>query len=267
MKRLILVAVLAAAVAPTAALASASDQSSASKDCTALRAKMGTTAFNQAYASFGACVARFAPLEQNNTSSANSACSAEQTDPNFAAAHGDKTFAQFYGTGKSGKNAFGNCVSARASASSQAEQQGRSNPAQTCRAQRTSMGTATFDKTYGKNANDKNAFGKCVSANAKSQASNEVNASTACKAEQGDANFATNHGGKTFNQFYGTNADQSNSFGKCVSAKAQAASSAQSQATVSASKACAAEQRAGAAAFIAKYGTFGKCVSSKASSK
>jgi hypothetical protein len=264
---MILVAVLAAAIAPMAALASTSDQSSASKDCTALRAKIGATAFGQAYASFGACVSRFAPLEQNNTSSANSACSAEQADPNFAAAHGGKTFTQFYGTGKSGKNAFGSCVSTKASASSQAEQQGRANPAQTCRSQRTSLGTATFDKTYGKNANDKNAFGKCVSANAKSESSNEVNASTACKAEQSDANFATSHGGKTFDQFYGTNANQSNSFGQCVSTKAQAASDGQSQATVSAAKACAAEQGAGAAAFTAKYGTFGKCVSSKASSK
>src|SRR5205814_7314196 len=135
------------------------------------------TAFDQAYASFGACVSRFAPLEQNNTTSANTSCQAEQADTNFASTHGGKTFAQFYGTGKNGSNAFGNCVSTKAKASSQAEQQGRLNPAQTCRAQRTSLGTSTFDKTYGKNASDKNAFGKCVSANAKSQSSNEVNAS------------------------------------------------------------------------------------------
>lgn len=267
MKRFILVAVLAAAIAPTAALASTSDTSSASKDCTALRAKMGATAFDQAYASFGACVSRFAPLEQNNTTSANSSCQAEQADANFAAAHSGKTFAQFYGTGKSGKNAFGNCVSTKAKASSQAEQQGRQNPAQTCRAQRTSLGTATFDKTYGKNANDNNAFGKCVSSVAKAQSTNEVNASTACKAEQSDANFAASHSGKTFDQFYGTNADLSNSFGKCVSTKAQASSSTQSQATISAAKACSAEQSAGAAAFKTKYGTFGHCVSSKANSK
>ncbi len=266
MKRFILIAVLAA-IAPTAALASTSDQSSASKDCTALRAKVGVTAFDQAYASFGACVSRFAPLEQNNTTSANTSCQAEQADANFAASHGGKTFAQVYGTGKSGKNAFGNCVSTKAKASSQAEQQGRLNPAQTCRAQRTSLGTATFDKTYGTNANDKNAFGKCVSATAKAQSTNEVNASTACETEQSDANFAASHGGKTFDQFYGSNTDLSNSFGKCVSTKAQAASAAQSQATVSASKACAAELTAGAAAFTAKYGTFGRCVSSKASSK
>jgi hypothetical protein len=266
-KRMFLVAVLAAAIAPAAALASTSDQSSASKDCTALQAKMGTAAFNQAYSSFGACVSRFAPLEQNNATSANTACTAEQSDANFAANHGGKTFDQFYGTGHSTKNAFGNCVSTKAKASSQAEQQGRLNPAQTCRAQRTAMGTATFDKTYGKNANDKNAFGKCVSTVAKAQNTSETSASTACKAEQSDANFAGGHGGKTFAQFYGTNADQSNAFGKCVSTKAQATSTAQSQATVSAAKACATEQSAGAAAFTAKYGTFGKCVSSKASSK
>src|SRR5260370_34255608 len=108
---MILVAVLAAAIAPVAALATTSDQSSAGKDCTARQAKIGGTAFAQAYANFGACVSRFAPLEQNNPASANSACTAEQADANFAAAHGGKTFAQFYGTGKSGKNALGNCVS------------------------------------------------------------------------------------------------------------------------------------------------------------
>jgi len=264
---MILVAVLAAAIAPIAALASTSDQSSASQDCTALRAKMGPTSFDLAFASFGACVSRFAPLEQNNTASANSSCTAAQADPNFAAAHGGKTFVQFFGTGKSGKNAFGNCVSTKAKASSQAEQQGRLNPAQTCRSQRTSMTTATFDKTYGKNANDKNAFGKCVSATAKAQSTNETDASTTCKAEQDDANFAPNHSGKTFDQLYGTNADLSNAFGMCVSTKAQAASTAQSQATVSAAKTCAAEQNAGAAAFTAKFGTFGRCVSSQTAGK
>jgi len=43
-----------------------------------------------------------------------------------------------------------------------------------------------------------------------------------CKAERADANFAAGHGGKTFAEHYGTNANKKNAFGKCVSAKAKA---------------------------------------------
>ena len=108
---------------------------------------MGTTAFAKAYATFGACVSTYAHLEQSNATSAQEACTTEQADANFAAAHGGKTFDQFYGTGKSGKNAFGNCVSLKNRASQQAEQQGRLNPSRTCAAARTQMGASTFSLT------------------------------------------------------------------------------------------------------------------------
>ena len=257
MKRFLFIAVVAAVLVPATALASGTDPATnASKDCAALKAK-DLTAFNQAYSSFGACVRSLTPVEQNNAASAQSACSAEQSDANFASTHGVKTFAQYYGTGKSGSNAFGRCVSGKAQASSQAEQQGRSNPAQTCRTQRTQMGPTAFQDLYGKNANDKNAFGKCVSTAAKAQTTNELSAESSCKTEQdADATaFATK---------YGTNADKSNAFGQCVSTKAKAASSTQQQATVNGAKACLAElNSSGATAFKAKYGTFGHCVSSK----
>jgi hypothetical protein len=113
---------------------------------------------------------------------------------------------------------------------------------------------------------------------------NPPNPAQQCRSEQADPNFAATHGGKTFAQFYGTNQNQANAFGKCVSAKAQAQST--STATTSpststttptqpsatnAAAACRAERSADAAAFKAKYGTnktksnaFGKCVSAKA---
>ena len=199
--------------------------------------------------------------------SAQATCTAQQSDPAFAATHNGKTFVQYYGTGKNGKDAFGRCVSIVASANSKGEQSGRVNPAQTCRSIRAQLGKALFNKTYGKNANDQNAFGKCVAATAAAQVQNEVSASSLCKSQQSDPTFALNHGGKTFEQYYGTNADGSNAFGMCVSSTAKATSTAQGHAVVNAARSCQSEQKADPVAFKTKYGTFGKCVSTKAKSK
>jgi hypothetical protein len=45
----------------------------------------------------------------------------------------------------------------------------RANPAKLCAAQRESFGKSAFSELWGKNANDRNAFGKCVSAMAKAK--------------------------------------------------------------------------------------------------
>lgn len=226
-KRLILVFALATAVAPVAAFAAA-PKSDASKNtntaCTAQKAQLGATAFAQAYGTnanranaFGKCVSRLAQVEQQNRTSARTSCMALQADANFAANHDGKTFAQFYGKGKNDRNAMGKCVSTFAKASSQAEKQGRLNPSQTCRALRTQMGTGAFAELYGTNANNRNAFGKCVSQVARAQFQNELSASAACRSEQDDANFAASHTNQTFAQVYGTNDNDTNAFGKCVS--------------------------------------------------
>lgn len=233
---------------------------SARSDCAKLRAAMGVTAFSHAYRTFGACVSHYAPVEQQVTTSANATCTAQQADPNFAATHDGKTFDQYYGLGKSGRDAFGRCVSTVAKANQKAEQSGRLNPARTCRGLRAQLTGPVFNKTYGKNANSHNAFGKCVSATAHAQVHNEVSASATCKAAQSDPNFATNHNGQTFDQTYGTNADQSNAFGMCVSSTAKAASTAQAHAIVRAALACKAQQKSSPTAFKAKYKTFGRCV-------
>jgi hypothetical protein len=260
MKRFVVLFAVVAALAPFAASAGASPgATSARTDCLKLQAAMGATAFGKAYATFGACVSRYAPVEQQVSASATATCTAQQADANFAASHAGKTFAQFYGTGKTGKNAFSRCVSTVAKANSRAEQQGRLNPARTCRTLRTQLTASLFAKTYGKNANDRNAMGKCVSATAKAQAQNEVSASASCKAEQSDATFATTNG-KTFDQTYGTNADLSNAFGMCVSSKAKAASTADSHAIARAALACKAQQKSDPATFKAKYKRFGRCV-------
>ena len=147
-----------------------------------------------------------------------------------------------------------------AKANRQAEQQGRLNPAQTCRALRTQLGVSLFDLSYGKNKNDRNAFGKCVSATARLQGHNELSASATCATQQSDPNFASNHGGQTFDQFYGTNADRSNAFGRCVSSTAKTASTLHTQAIVHAALTCKADRKSDPDAFKSKYKRFSACV-------
>ncbi len=154
------------------------------------------------------------------------------------------------------------------------------SPAQQCRTERAGMGVAAFKATYGTNRNRSNAFGKCVSKRARAAqlAAQQAAPSAAqtCRSEQADPTFAASHGNKTFEQFYGTNANGKNAFGKCVSQHAKARSDATQQAQVtadvSAAKQCKTERSTlGRDAFAVKYGTnhnrrnaFGKCVSRKA---
>lgn len=95
-----------------------------------------------------------------------------------------------------------------------------------CRAERDEIGAEAFAEKYGSNKNKRNAFGKCVSRKAApelSEATSEkINAAKACLAERSDPAFAESHDGKTFDEFYGTNANLKNAFGKCVSGKAKA---------------------------------------------
>lgn len=141
---------------------------------------------------------------------------------------------------------------------------------QSCKAQQAALGAATFKSTYGANA-----YGKCVS-KASHTASTELNAAnTSCKAQQAlsDADFAAVHSGKTFNQLYGGNTQSkgkgagADAFGKCVSLAAQAASNANTQATIAAAKSCKADRAANKTTFASTYKSFGACVSQKSKSK
>ncbi|MGI8580416.1 MAG: hypothetical protein ACR2K9_07715 [Solirubrobacteraceae bacterium] len=152
----------------------------------------------------------------------------------------------------------------------------KSDAAAQCRSERSAMGSEAFGKAYGTNHNRRNAFGKCVShrssANEAVEATSHSNAAKACKAERDDATFADSHDGKTFAQVYGTNENGHNAFGKCVSGKAKAQSTAAEKSQVSAeknaAKACKAERKGDPAQFKDTYGAkrnaFGKCVSKKA---
>jgi hypothetical protein len=157
--------VVLATVAATAFAGTSSTQVSASKQCAAVQAQLGPFWFERAFASFGACVSALAPLARQDANTAAASCRNERAYASFAATHGGKTFARFYGVGRKSKNAYGRCVSAKERSAS-----------------------------------------VVVAA-----------AASACQAEQADAGFASSHDGKTFAQFYGTNA-----FAACVALKARA---------------------------------------------
>jgi hypothetical protein len=106
------------------------------------------------------------------------------------------------------------------------------NAAQQCKAEQadpnfaTNHGGMTFDQFYGTNPNDRNSFGQCVSSKVQATEAQEdqnlQNAAQQCRTERGDPSFATTHDGKSFTDFYGTNHNKKNAFGKCVSSKAKA---------------------------------------------
>ena len=252
MRRILVTALLAFAVAPVAASVAAGGSDAtknASVACTAIKSHMLAADFAHAYGTFGGCVSALTPVEKQNVASAQAACTAEQSDATFTANHGGKTFAQFYGTGKGDKNALAKCVSTKAQAASKAEQLARTNPARTCRTLRTQLVANTFIATFG---TARNAFGKCTSWAAGLQTQSENAASATCRTAQ-DASATT------FAANYTSNAD---AFGKCVSSTASAQAKAKLQATIAAVSACKAEQT-NLAAFNAKYGSFKSCVAQK----
>ena len=106
------------------------------------------------------------------------------------------------------------------------------------------MGHDAFNALYGTNADKSNAFGKCVAKKATQRAKSQSNAVSACRAEQADTTFAADHGGKTFNQFYGTGKVGKDALGKCVSSKAKAASGTADANVLDAVKQCKADRAA-----------------------
>jgi hypothetical protein len=137
---------------------------------------------------------------------------------------------------------------------------------QLCSQQKTTMGAGPFAALYGTNASKSNAFGKCVSKNAKLAAADVTNAAKTCAAERASdpAAFATKYGtnGKAGSKGAGKNA-----FGKCVSGAVKHATTAQAAKVAAAAATCKAAKKADAAAFAKNYSSFGKCVSAAAKTK
>ena len=183
MKRTLFGLLVAALIVP-AAFAADPSASSPSAACKTLK-QTAPAMFGagKTYRNLGACVSGKSVQSAQNTANAAKACRTEQADANFAAGHNSHSFADFYGSSTNGN---------------------------------------------GKGQGNGNAFGKCVSGKAQAataaQQSAELNAAKQCKAQRADTSFAAtaNHGGKSFSDFYGTNGNKKNAFGKCVSTLAKA---------------------------------------------
>jgi hypothetical protein len=169
-------ALAAALVVPASAAAdlSRTDYKNASKFCKALEADvadggLGETLFKQTYGTnhnrsnaHGKCVSKSSHTLDDVHASAVSKCRDER-DADEAA------FTAKYGTGKKGKNALGRCISKQSKQLADDKHDDIVNAAKKCRTER-ALDRAAFAEKYGTNANNRNAFGKCVSHEAASNA-------------------------------------------------------------------------------------------------
>lgn len=159
-----LVAVPSALAGPSP---NASDKARAAKACNAIRAQIGPGAFKQLYApathrpraAGRNCLASMTRFEHRNRENPEwkAACAALQGPPADRPA------------GSQAANSYGKCVSALARAKSNENRQDTISAAQQCKAERRNAnfateigGGETFAEFYGTNANNKNAFGRCV---------------------------------------------------------------------------------------------------------
>jgi hypothetical protein len=173
-RKLLILTVIALLVAPATAIAanpgkgqnaSASEAgqgqslSNPARVCTNLRISLTASIFGQQYGTFGKCVSQNTKAQLQTTSSAEEACRAEQSDPNFSASHDGKTFDAYYGKNENDHNAFGKCVSSKAKAKWDARIAAVKNAAKACWNER--KGDVAAFKSHWK------TFGACVSAKAK----------------------------------------------------------------------------------------------------
>ncbi len=150
------------------------DAPSASKQCRSERSAMGTEVFRATYGTnhnkhnaFGKCVSKRAQATSDAAHAAKQNASQECTTEESA---DPAAFKAKYGTGKKGANAHGKCVSQKAKAKTaevvKHEVAADVHAAKTCKAER-KADPAAFKEKYGTNKNKRNAFGKCVSKQAK----------------------------------------------------------------------------------------------------
>ena len=172
----VLAALTVAAVLPVTALAeetSPADKANGARACQALKTSLTPAIFASTYGTnadhsnaFGKCVSQWTQAEHGNRVEAVAACKAEQADASFATSHDGKSFAQFYGNGKHGANAFNRCVQSKRAAKSSEQKAKVENAARKCKAERKTLGAEPFKAKYG---GKPNAFGKCVSKQARAQ--------------------------------------------------------------------------------------------------
>src|SRR5829696_3488774 len=180
MKTLTALSLIGALALSTSAFADDSTPSpatpSAAKQCKTERSAMGLELFRMTYGTnktkrnaFGKCVSKrthaTTKVVKEAKQNASKECTAEETaDP--------AAFTKKYGTGKHGANAHGKCVSQKAKAETaktvKADVKADVSAAKACKTER-KADPAAFREKYGTNKNKRNAFGKCVSTQAKAQ--------------------------------------------------------------------------------------------------
>lgn len=167
-----LLAIPASAMAEDGAAPTPKD--SAVKQCRTERTQMGEATFRATYGTnrngrnaFGKCVSsrnrKNEAADQKAQDNAAKQCKTEQTaDP--------AAFTTKYGTDPKGHNAHGKCVSGKAKDQAKADETRETkdevSASKSCKTERKADADA-FAKKYGTNGNHRNAFGKCVSGQAK----------------------------------------------------------------------------------------------------
>ena len=146
----------------------------------------------------------------------------------------------------------------------------KANGARACQALRTSLGEATFNSSYGTNADKSNAFGKCVS---KWTRLEHQNRNEAERRVQGGAGRRRLRSGARRQDLRPVLRERQEGRERPPCAASSRSGTPRPcvdrQATVNAARSCKAERKElGTTAFVAKYGTkanaFGKCVSTLA---
>jgi hypothetical protein len=132
------------------------------------------------------------------------------------------------------------------------------NAAKYCKALRAEMGAVAFKQAYGTNKNKRNAFGKCVSKQARALDRIHAQAVKECKVATQSVQPEGTHG----------KSEEKRALRDCVKQKVRELKAAHTDAIVNAAQQCKTERTADPVAFRDKYGTnenksnaFGKCVS------
>jgi hypothetical protein len=166
MKRTLMIfaaAALASCVLTPAATAkkeSPSAKQLASEQCRTEKQEMGNKSFKELYGGKRAmqtCKRQNEGEGEVALSNASQDCRAERDTM------GEEAFTAEYGDNNNGRNAFGKCVSGKASDEVEENGEETANAARDCKAERESMGEEAFATEYGTNENRRHAFGKCVS--------------------------------------------------------------------------------------------------------
>lgn len=165
-----------------------------------------------------------APSDQDRTNAARECAAERGTEPATREA-----FAARYGS-------FGTCVSRRSRDEHAERHAATRNAAEECAAERgtTPESQRGFREKFGADEGDRDAFGRCVSQNARENKAEadaadarerraRKNAARQCDEERGDSGESRT----AFREKYGTNESGRNAFGRCVSHTARAGNGAQ----------------------------------------